>query len=190
MPLFLNTDGNTKHITGQTLLLNDSERLDGRMTRRVFGWQVFKQAISELEKDKQGYKTIVIDLVEDVYGLCRNNMLSKRGWEHESDDSFRAWDIVRKEFFDVMKRATNLDMNVILVSHEDTSKDITRASGNKVTAVKPNVADKIAKKLAGMVDVVARAVVVDDVHRLQFKQNEVVFGGGRINLSNKDIDLK
>lgn len=79
MPLFLNTDGNTKHITGQTLLLNDSERLDGRMTRRVFGWQVFKQAISELEKDKQGYKTIVIDLVEDVYGLCRNNMLSKRG---------------------------------------------------------------------------------------------------------------
>lgn len=89
-----------------------------------------------------------------------------------------------------MKRATNLDMNVILVSHEDTSKDITRASGNKVTAVKPNVADKIAKKLAGMVDVVARAVVVDDVHRLQFKQNEVVFGGGRINLSNKDIDLK
>ena len=50
----------------------------------------------------------------------------------------------------------NLDYeNIVLISHEDTSKDITKKSGDKITAIKPNIADKVANKIAGMVDIVA-----------------------------------
>lgn len=179
-PLNLNTDGNIQFVTQQYVPIKDT--YEGR--QKVLAWQVFKNTIDELEKtsDTNGFKTIVVDLLEDTYESCRLYMYDKLGITHESDDSFRAWDKVRTEFLSTIRRLMNLDYeNIILISHEDTSKDITKKSGDKITAIKPNIADKIANKIAGMVDIVARVVVEDDETRtLNFKSNEVVFGGGRL----------
>ena len=60
------------------------------------------------------------------------------------------------------------------------SKDITKKSGDKITSIKPNINDKIATKLAGMVDIVLRAINDDGERILSLKSNEVVFGGGRL----------
>lgn len=119
-------------------------------------------------------------------------MYNKLGITHESDDSFRAWDKVRTEFLSTIRKLMNLDYeNIFLISHEDMSKDITKKSGDKITAIKPNINDKVASKVAGMVDIVARVVVEDDGSRtLNFKSNEVVFGGGRLkNVKTTTIPL-
>lgn len=79
--------------------------------------------------------------------------------------------------------------NIILISHEDTSKDITKKGGDKITAIKPNMQDKVALKVAGMVDIVARIVADGDVRTFNFKSNEVIFGGGRLKTDAKDIPL-
>ena len=85
----------------------------------------------------------------------------------------------------------NLDYeNIILISHEDTSKDITKKTGDKITAIKPNINEKVANKVAGMVDIVARVVVDGDERTLEFKSDEVIFGGGRLkNISKTSIPL-
>ena len=71
--------------------------------------------------------------------------------------------------------------NIILISHEDTTKDITKKSDDKITPINPNIADKVANKIAGMVDIVARVVVEDDTSgTLNFKSNEVIFAGGQL----------
>ena len=114
-------------------------------------------------------------------------MYSQMGITHESDDSFRAWDKVRTEFLSTMRKLTNLPYNIILISHEDSSKDITKRSGDKITSIRPNINEKVANKLAGMVDIVARFLVVDGDYRISFKSDEVVFGGGRINPEQKEI---
>lgn len=189
MPLMLNTDGNVKFVDAPAVPIRDHLEKDGRMTKKVFGWATFKEMIDELEKDPQGFQTVVLDLVEGLYELCRTYMYDKRGWEHESDDSYKAWDIVRKEYLDTMRRVTNLPMNVILISHEDTTRDFTKPGGDKVTAIKPNISEKIAKQLAGMVDIVGRASVRKDRYTLSFKTDESMFGGGRVELVEKEIDL-
>lgn len=79
--------------------------------------------------------------------------------------------------------------NIILISHEDRSKDITRKGGDKITAIKPNLPDKVANKIAGMVDIVARVVADGDERTLSFKTNEVIFGGGRLTVTKKEIPL-
>ena len=56
-----------------------------------------------------------------------------------------------------------------------------------ITAIKPNIQDKIANKLAGMVDAVIRCVVIDGEHMLSFKTDEVQFGGGRIDFGVSEI---
>ena len=81
----------------------------------------------------------------------------------------------------------NLPYNIILISHEDMSKDITKRTGDKITAIKPNIQDKIANKIAGMVDIVCRVLVEDDGRYLSFKSDQVVFGGGRLKASNKTM---
>lgn len=178
-PLNLNTDGNIQFVTMPFVPIKDT--YEGR--HKVFAWEVFKDAISELEKKDNDFKTIVVDLLEDTYELCRLYEFHDKGFSHESDAGYgKGWDIVRTEYLSTIRRLVNLDYeNIILISHEDSSKDITKKSGGKITSIKPNISDKIANKIAGMVDIVARVVVEDDGTRtLNFKSNEVIFGGGRL----------
>lgn len=187
-PLMLNTDGNIKFIDSPFIPIKDIVTTEGRITKRIFAWEVLKDAITELEKKQNDFKTIVVDLIEDTYEYCRLYMYDKLGIEHESDDSFRAWDKVRTEFLSTIKRLMNLDYeNIILISHEDTSKDIMKKSGDKITSIKPNINDKCANKLAGMVDIVARVIAEDDKRILSFKSSEVIFGGGRLSVKVNEI---
>lgn len=189
-PLMLNTDGNIKFVDAPYIRIKDEVRVEGRQTKRTLAWDVFKDTISELEKKENTFRTIVVDLLEDLYEHCRLYMYQQMGITHESDDSFRAWDKVRGEFLNTLKRLMNLDYeNIILISHEDTSKDITRKGGDKITAIKPNLQEKIANKVAGMVDVVARIVADGETRTFSFKSNEVIFGGGRLRVNAKDIPL-
>ena len=174
-PLNLNTDGNVKAVTMARLPVKDT--MEGR--QKKLAYEVFKEAVDDLEAGSE-FKTIVVDLLEDIYESCRLYMYKQMGITHESDDSFRAWDKVRTEFLSTIRRLMNLPYNIILISHEDMSKDITKRTGDKITAIKPNIQDKIANKIAGMVDIVCRVLVEDDGRYLSFKSDAVVFGGGRI----------
>ena len=178
-PLNLNTDGNVKYVTMPRIHIKDEVTTEGRITKRKFAWEVFTDAIDDLEKGSD-FETIIVDLLEDAYDHCRIKVCNDNGWNHESDDSFKAYDIVRSEFLRTIKRVINLDYNIILISHEDASKDIMKKGGDKITSIQPNITEKIAKKIAGMVDLVARLVVDGEKRTLNFKSDEVVFGGGRL----------
>ena len=189
-PLMLNTDGNIKFVDAPFIPIKDKVEMNGRLTNRTFAWAIFKDVVSELEKKQNEFKTIVVDLTEDVYEACRLYMYDQLGITHESDDSYRAWDKVRTEFLSVIRKVTNLDYeNIILISHEDTSRDLTRKGGDKVTAIKPNIQEKIANKIAGMVDIVARVIANGDERVLSFKSTEAVFGGGRLTIKEREIPL-
>lgn len=187
--LVLNTDGNAQYTTDSYKLITDEVTVTGRITKRKLAWEVLKEQIEKLEA-KSDYETIIVDLVDDTYEMCRLYMYDKLGITHESDDSFRAWDKVRTEYLSTMRRLINLPYDIILISHEDTSKDITKKSGENITAIKPNIADKVANKLAGMVALVGRTVVDGSDYTLQIKTDEVTFGGGRLGINNVVVPLE
>lgn len=189
-PLMLNTDGNIKFIDAPYIAICGTVTVEGRLTKRLLAYEVFTDAVAELEKKQNDFKTIVVDLLEDVYEACRVFICERQGWKHESDDSFRAWDMVRSEFLNTLKRLMALDYeNIVLISHEDRTRDLTRKTGDKISSIKPNLADKVANKVAGMVDLVARIVADGDDRQLSFKTSEVIFGGGRLTVHNKEIPL-
>ena len=188
-PLMLNTDGNIKFVDAPYISIKDEITVTGRITNRKLAWEIFKDTISELEKKQNDFKSIIVDLLEDTYEHCRIYMYEKLGIEHESDNSFKAWDMVRTEFLSTIKRLMNMDYeNIIIISHEDTSKDVTKKSGDKVTRIAPNLQEKAANKIAGMVDIVAR--VIGDDRTLNFKTSEVIFGGGRLHVKTEKIPLE
>lgn len=182
-PLNLNTDGNIQFVSMPYVSIKDEVQVEGRITKRKYAWEVFKEAITELEKKQNDFKTIIIDLLEDTREACRVYMYHQLGIQHESDSSYgKGWDIIKTEYLSTIRRFFNMDYeNLIVVSHEDISKDITKKNGQNITRIAPNIQDAIANKVAGMVDIVARTVVEDDGERtLNFKSNEMIFGGGRL----------
>lgn len=190
-PLLLNTDGNIRETTSPCIPIRDAVTMCGRVKQTKTAWEVFKEAVEELEKGSE-FETIVVDLLEDIYESCRVYMYGKLNITHESDDSLRAWDKVRLEFLTTMRRLMNLDYNIVLISQEDSSRDLTRKSGDKVSTVSPNLTSKIAKKISGMVDLTARAIHDEDGYKLVFHTNETQFGGSRIALAVDSIhsDIK
>ena len=190
-PLILNTDGNAVYVTAPYVSIQDEVFVNGRMTQRKMAWVVFKEYVEELEKGQNDFKTIVVDLVNDVYEMCRLYMYDKLGITHESDDSYRAWDKVRTEFLSTMRKVTHLPYeNIILISHEDASRDLTKKSGDKYTSIKPKMQDKVADSLAGMVGCVGRCYVDNGKHFLSIKPDEATFGGGRLSINNVVVPLK
>ena len=65
-PLMLNTDGNVENVDAPYIPIRDNVKVEGRMTKRTLAWEVFKDTISELEKKQNTFKTIVVDLLEDM----------------------------------------------------------------------------------------------------------------------------
>lgn len=189
-PLILNTDGNAVYVTAPYVSIQDEVIVNGRMTQRKMAWVVFKEYVEELEKGQNDFKTIVVDLVNDAYEMCRLYMYDKLGITHESDDTFRAWDKVRTEFLSTMRKVTHLPYeNIILISHEDASRDLTKKSGDKYTSIKPKMQDKVADSLAGMVGFVGRCYVDNGEHFLSIKPDETTFGGGRLSINNVVVPL-
>lgn len=185
----LSTDGNAQYTTDSFKVITDEVKVNGRITTRKFAWEVFEDELTKLEAGAP-YDTIILDLVEDTYEMCRLYMYNKLGISHESDDSFRAWDKIRTRYLSTIRRLMNLPYDIVLISHEDTSKDITKRSGENITAIKPNMTDKVSNKIAGMVAMVGRCVCDNGEYTLQIKTDEVTFGGGRLGINNVVIPLE
>jgi len=187
--LFLNTDGNTDNTTSPVIRIKDEITQEGRLTKRKFAWEVFIDAVAELEKKNNSFKRIALDLIEDLYEDCRLYMYDKLGIEHEQDAGYgKGWDMVRTEFLSNIKRLKNCGYQLIYISKEVTS-EIIKKNGDKITTIKPNIPDKVANVLAGTVDLTARVVADGDNRYLSFKNSPFIFGGGRFNFGVDQIEL-
>lgn len=189
-PLMLNTDGNIQYVDSPYIAIRDQITKEGRITKTKYAWEIFKETVDEIIAGGHTYKTIIIDLIEDVYEACRVYMYNKLEIEHESDAGYgKGYDMIRTEFLTVMKRILNSDYNVILLSH-DKVEEVKFKNGTTLTSFTVNLQEKIAKKIAGMVDITARIVQDNDGNRfIDFTYNDYAFGGNRIGLQETKIPL-
>ena len=188
--LHLNTDGNVKYVDGARIIIRDEIKINGRIKETVFAWQMFKDAVETLCIGQHDFKTIIIDLVEDLLEHCRIYMYDKLSITHEADAGYgKGYDMVRTEFLPQIRRLTNAGYGVILISHE-TVAEITKRNGEKITTIKPNLQDRYANKIAGMVDIVGRVVIEEDDSRwIKFKTDNIQFGGGRLKFGTDRVEL-
>ena len=188
--LMLNTDGNIQYVDSPYIAIRDQITMNGRIKNTKYAWEVFKESVEEIITGQHNYKTIVVDLLEDVYEACRVYMYNKLEIEHESDAGYgKGYDMIRTEFLTTIKRILNSDYNVILLSH-DKIEEVKLKNGTSLTSYTVNLQEKIAKKVAGMVDITARIVQDNENNRfIDFTYNDYVFGGNRIGLQQTRIPL-
>jgi phage nucleotide-binding protein len=188
--LFINTDGNTDELLSPAIAIANEVTVNGRITSTKLAWEVFRELVDELEKKQNTYKYIALDLLEDLRELSRVYIYKQMSIKHESDVGFgKAYDMVTTEFNTVIKRIKAAGYHLIICSKE-IEGEVTLKSGGKYTTFKPNVPDKVANQIAGMVDISARAFVDEKGKRwLQLAKQDHTFGGGRYNFNVDKCEL-
>ena len=188
--IIFNTDGNTDELTSPSILIANEVIVNGRITTTKLAWEVFREWVDELEKKQNNFKYVGLDLLEDLRELCRVYIYKKMNITHESDAGFgKAYDMVTTEFNTVLKRIKAAGYHLVICSKE-IEGEVTLKTGGKYTTFKPNVPDKVANIIAGVVDISARAYVDNDGKRwLQLGKQEHTFGGGRYNFGVDKCEL-
>ena len=188
--LFINTDGNTDNTESPFVLIRNEKKQEGRLIKTKFGWETFIEVIDSLETQENTFKTIAIDLVEDLRDLCRLYVFDKYNWEHESDGGFgKGWQMVSSGFNTAMKRLKSLGYQIVYISKEKR-EEVKLRNGNTRTIFTPNIDDKTSNVLSGTVDLTVRAFIDEEGKRkLRLTKVNNAFGGGRFNFKRDVIDL-
>lgn len=161
--LMLNTDGNYKGVDSPVITIT--------------GWEQFVETCDEILKGEHTYKTIVIDLLEDVYTYCRNYYCTKLKIDHEADLGYgKGYDIIKTAFLIVIRKLANSPYNLLCLSHEKETV-IKDRIGRETTVYKPNFTDGTATKLAGMMEITGRLYAeTKDVDGETIETRKLFFG--------------
>src|SRR5699024_4821278 len=187
--LFINTDGNTDNTTSPVISVADTVTRNVRIKETHYGWEKFKETVDDLTTEENDFQIVAIDLLEDMYELCRTYVFDKNNIEHESDSGFgKGWDLVKKEFIDTIKRLKSLNYQIVFISKENR-KEIKQKSGASYTTFSPNLKEKNANILSGVVDLTIHAEKDGDDRYINLITDEHTFGGGRFNFKTGSCEL-
>lgn len=148
-PLIFNTDGNIQNVTCPAIT--------------VTSWEEFvRDIVSLIEDNSECYKTIIIDLVDELHEMCRLHYLDIFEVKHESDVGFgKVYKTIDTNF--IMTLNTLLSQpqfNVILISHAE-AKTVTDRFRNETTIYTPMLKDKVVTKLVGKLKISGQAKWLD-----------------------------
>ena len=141
-PFFITTDGNYEWL----------EEFGAREEnhKQVTSW---KEAKDVFKSDFEGYETIVVDLLEDMFKWCEYEFCKTNKIDHVSDIGYgKGFDITRNEFFIEISKLLAKDKNVILVMHgiDKVVKD-RRGVEHTNYIPSPRIPDKVIDMIEGRV---------------------------------------
>lgn len=116
-------------------------------------WNTFLAACGEIAKGNHGYKTIVIDTVDNLWKSCSEHIRHQAGIQHESDlDYGKGWTLVKDEFFRALRKLALLPYGLVMTSHVDIV-EIKKPSSITNKAV-PTIPNSARTMILGWVDMI------------------------------------
>lgn len=146
-PFFITTDGNYEWL--EEFGAKEKDHI------QVNSWAEAKKAF-DLSFD--GYDTVVVDLLEDLFKWCEFEFCEEKKIDHIGDLGYgKGYDITRNEFFIQICKLINKDKNVIFLSHEETRVTKDRRGIEKYYH-KPSarIPDKVLDMIEGRLRYVVR----------------------------------
>lgn len=138
-PLIINTDGNATKITTPSVFIKN--------------FTEFKEVIEELEKGKHTYKTLIIDLIDDIETMLVNHICEMAKVESLADIGFgKGFNKFNSVWKNLMMGLTQMNMNIIFVSHivEKTENN------GQTTYQTPALSQKCLNACMGRCDIVIK----------------------------------
>lgn len=132
-PLIINTDGNAKKVTTPSI--------------EVYDFETFVKVLNEIEAGNHEFKTIIIDLVDDIKTMLQTYVCKKYEVDDEGEVPYgKGYRDVKATWQKLMVRLNQLPYNVIFISH------IVEISENNQTIERPSLEQKFYNMTMGRCD--------------------------------------
>jgi len=199
--VMFNTDGNIKTMKSRAYLL-DKEPGTNSKGKKASAWMLFVETLMKEMKNPET-KTIVLDLMEDIYELSMEHSVKfKRGFETINDVPDKAlpgskttrgsvWKELQDSFIYVLKILNQWSFvegkDVIWLGHSKETKVVIGT--NEITKYKTFLSDKMESKLAGHVDLWGFGYFHKKERVLIVNPTENIRAGNRLNIEKPYIDF-
>lgn len=122
-PFFITTDGNYSWLS----------RFKGYKEENHIQVHSWKEAKEIMSKSFEGYETIVVDLIDDLFKWCESEYCKRNQIEHVSDAGYgKGYGITRDEFIvELSKLLGREDKNILFISHAVTTVEKDRRGVEK-----------------------------------------------------------
>ncbi|MBQ2870343.1 ATP-binding protein [bacterium] len=132
-PVIINTDGNAKKVSTPSV--------------EVYDFETFVKVLNEIEAGNHDFKTIIIDLVDDIRTMLENYVCKKNNVDDVGEIGYgKGYRDVSMTWQKLMVRLNQLPYNVIFISHiKEISED-----GN--TIERPSLEQKFYNMTMGRCD--------------------------------------
>ena len=132
-PVIINTDGNAKKVDTPSVEVSDFE--------------TFVSVLKEIEEGKHEFKTIIIDLVDDIKTMMENYVCKALEVENLADAGYgKGFSKAKATWQKLMLRLNQLPYNVIFISH------IVEISEDGQTLERPSLEQKYYNMCMGRCD--------------------------------------
>ncbi|MFB3882437.1 MAG: ATP-binding protein [Armatimonadota bacterium] len=119
----------------------------------IDSWATFLAACNELAQGNHGFRTIVIDTVDNLWLLCQQHVCGKHKVEHESDLPYgKGYGLILTEFQRVLTKLSYLPYGLVMISHAELEEVKTRTGSYHRTV--PALRERPRKIILGMADMI------------------------------------
>lgn len=117
----------------------------------INSWSKFREVGSDLFKDPQHYKIVVVDTVDELYRMCTDHVCAEMGIKHPADADYgKGWAAVADEFRLRVGKLCNLGLGVWFISHAK-DVEVKKKVGSK-TVTTPTVSGQARQFITGFCD--------------------------------------
>jgi len=116
-------------------------------------WGEFLDACQQIAAGQHGFKTIIIDTIDNLYKMCVTHILQKHNLQHESDAPFgKGYALINGAFEKVLTALSLLPYGLIMTSHAQ-EKEVKTPTGAE-TRISPTLPNGARKIVLGMADLI------------------------------------
>lgn len=181
--LFFTTEPGTKGLS----IFEFNSELGG-----ITDWHVLQQAVQLLKKNKQQFKTIVIDTVDRAYDMCLDWVCADLRIDHPGEDESgkndwgKSWKAVKKEFLRQIDIIQRIGLGIVFVSHAKEEEIRTR-SGYSYTRIFPSMQGQARQIVQALVDMFFYAEYFRERRVLICQGDETIWAGARRTPTGKQL---
>lgn len=159
-------------------------------------WPTFLKVVAEILTGRHPFRTVVIDIIDNLYRMCADHVCGRLQVEHEGDLEFgKGFEAVSREFNRALNALALSQYGLVMIGHAD-EKEVKR-KGEKQQVAVPRLPKGARKVVLGLADLVLFVEVkreeqggnVTHRHVIRTKPRQRYEAGDRTGRLPETIDL-
>ena len=152
---------------------------------QIQSWEEWLDFVKEIMKKNHKFKTIIIDIIDNLYKYCIDYICKNLHIDHPSDSKWsKGWDQLQREFERTIYQLDNAGFGLIFISQIDYINISVIKNIERLKTI-PSMKKGCARIIQPLVDIIGciylKKINNEDKRIIRFMPTELIEAGSRLN---------